>query len=277
MMKFPFASSPLRAFALSLSIALILMACNGQRGQRLEDLPTPASVDTLATDVFMTQNAPPEGYRGEVSFPQIDVDLNNLAGWRYIVQLEFNGVFARTPRETSANATAEVWFAQLGSARRVVVNTSGELIGRQENDDFEAVRLGPSAFLVRDNTCVVDIPDARTAADLRAGALVGGVAHAVPTGHSATVNGQEAWQYSFETVDLNLPAIRFSDNGYVEATGGELWVAPAVDAVVRFYVNLNVDNAIIFDRQLPVSGQVILRYDLYDIGTPANITTPFGC
>ncbi len=274
MMKFPFAPLLLCVFVLGI---FLLTACTGQRGQRLEDLPTPASVDTFATDVFMTQNAPPEGYRGDVAFPQVDANLNTLSGWRYIVQLEFNGVFARTPRETSANTTAEVWFAQLGSARRVVVNTAGELIGKKENDAFEAVRLGPSAFLVRDNTCVTGIPDAETAADLRAGSLVGGVTRAAPTGQRATINGQDAWQYAFNTTDLNLPAIRFSDNGYVEATGGELWLAPAVNSVVRFYVNLNVDNAIIFDRQLPVTGQVILRYDLYDIGTPPNITTPFGC
>ena len=48
-------------------------------------------------------------------------------------------------------------------------------------------------------------------------------------------------------------------------------------AVVRFYVNLDVENAFIFDRQLPVTGQVILRYDLYDIGVVPNITVPFGC
>ncbi|MBZ0300114.1 MAG: hypothetical protein K8J31_10250, partial [Anaerolineae bacterium] len=92
----------------------------------------------------------------------------------------------------------------------------------------------------------------------------------------ATLNSQEAWQYQFATEDLNLPAIRLDDDGTLNATG-ELWVAPESNVVVRFYVNLDVENAFIFDRQLPVTGQVILRYDLYDIGDVPNITIPFGC
>jgi hypothetical protein len=58
---------------------------------------------------------------------------------------------------------------------------------------------------------------------------------------------------------------------------GELWIAPQQRVVVRYYLNLTVNNAILFDRQLPVSGTVLLRYDLYDVGTPFNISVPFGC
>ena len=36
-------------------------------------------------------------------------------------------------------------------------------------------------------------------------------------------------------------------------------------------------HARIFGRQLPVDGRIILRYDLYDVGEPFNITQPFGC
>ena len=56
-----------------------------------------------------------------------------------------------------------------------------------------------------------------------------------------------------------------------------MWISPAHNAVVRFYLNLDVTNVVIFDRQLPVTGQVTMRYDLYDIGSDFNITTPFGC
>jgi hypothetical protein len=61
------------------------------------------------------------------------------------------------------------------------------------------------------------------------------------------------------------------------AAPGEIWVAPQHNVVVRFYVTLNVQNVYLFDRQLPVTGQVIIRYDLYDIGVPQNISVPFGC
>jgi hypothetical protein len=253
------------------------IACTG-RGQQLEDLPTQASIEGAATAQFLTENAPPEGFRDEISFPEVDAGLNELAGWRYVVNLEFEGTFARTPRQTDATASAEVWFNQLGTARRVVVSTSGELIGQEEDAEYEAVRLGPDAFLVRDNACLTNASnDAQTAADLRAGELVGGVNRATPTSLRATLNGEEAWQYTFTASDLNLPAIRLSDEGQFTLTGGEIWVAPEHNAVVRFYVNLDVTNAIIFDRALPVDGSVIIRYDLFDIGVAPNITVPFGC
>lgn len=258
----------------ALSICLLfLTGCN--RGQNIADIPTPASVEGLATAQVLTAVAPPEGFRDSVSFPEVDANLQQLQGGRYLVTLEFNGVFTSTPRTTSATATAEVWFNQSGT-RRVVVNIAGELLGETDSN-FEGVRLGSDSFLVKDNTCLSGGPDAVTAAGLRAGTLVGGAKVAIPAGEKATLNGQEAYKYDFTSANLNLPSIKLSDGGTVEATGGELWVAPALNAVIRFYVNLNVTNAIIFDRALPVDGQVIVRYDLYDVGQSTNIAVPNGC
>jgi hypothetical protein len=260
-----------------LGLVLLAAACTGQRGQQAADIPTLIAVDVAPTVFLLTENAPPPGFREAVSFPEVDVRLNQLTGWRYLVTLEFEGIFARTPRETSASARAEVWYNQLGSARRVEVETSGELIGQEEDTNFEAVRMGPDAFLVRDNACLSNAgDDAETAADLRAGFLVGGVNSAEPTGRHAILNGQEVWEYRVSNENLNLPAIRLDSDGTLNATG-ELWVAPEHNAVIRFYVNLDVENAFIFDRQLPVTGQVLLRYDLFDIGEATNITVPFGC
>lgn len=260
-----------------LLLAILLAACTGRRGQQVDDIPTLIPLDVAPTAFLLTENAPPPGFRESVAFPEVDARLNQLAGWRYLVTLEFDGIFARTPRETNATARAEVWYNQLGSARRVMVETSGELIGQEEDTSFEAVRMGPDAFLVRDNTCLSNAgDDAETAADLRAGFLVGGVTSATPTGRHAIINGQEVWEYRVTNDNLNLPAIRLDDDGSLNATG-EMWVAPEHNAVIRFYVNLDVENAYIFDRQLPVTGQVLLRYDLFDIGEATNITVPFGC
>lgn len=260
-----------------LVVMMLAVACTGRRGQQIGDIPTLIPLDIAPTVFLLTENAPPPGFRETVSFPEVDVGLNQLLGWRYLVTLQFDGIFARTPRETSATARAEVWYNQLGSARRVEVDTSGELIGQEEDARFEAVRMGPDAFLVRDNTCLSNAgEDAETAADLRAGFLVGGVTSAVPTGRHAIINGQEVWEYRVSNENLNLPAIRLDEDGTLNATG-ELWIAPEYNVVVRFYVNLDVENAFIFDRQLPVTGQVLLRYDLFDIGEATNITVPFGC
>lgn len=259
-------------------LLLLLAACNGRRGQTLEDLPTQASFDAVATAQFLTQNAPPPELGQTVSFPEVDQGLNELSGWHYVVHLEFEGLFARTPRETTAEANAEVWFNQVASSRRVLVETSGELLGREEDAAYEAVRLGPDAFLLRDNVCLSNSgEDAQIAANLSAGTLVGGVQTATSASKRATMNGLPAWQYTFDQAALNLPAIRVAEGGTVTLESGELWVTPEHQVVVRFYVNLDVENAYIFDRTLPVTGKVIIRYDLYDIGVVPNITVPFGC
>jgi hypothetical protein len=266
--------------ALLLAAAWIMAGCGG-RAARQPEIPTLANLDALATALPLTQNPPPAPFdRPQTGFARIDEGLTALEGWRYVVQLEFDGVFARTPRQTRASARAEVWYNQLATARRVLVSTQGELIGQTENVRYEAVRLGPDAFLVRDNVCQSGSGasrDAALAADLRASDLVGGVVNATPTGRSAVINGEPVWQYDFTADDLRVPSIALADGGQVVFESGELWIAPRARAVVRFYVNLNVDNALIFDRQLPVSGSVSLRYDLYDVGTAYNISVPFGC
>ncbi|NWF67733.1 MAG: hypothetical protein HXY40_01485 [Chloroflexi bacterium] len=270
----------LRTLVLLLALfALLLAACT--RGQTLEDLPTPVNPDTYPTEVFLTQNAPPAGF-STIAFPQVDLNLNRIAGWRYEVLLSFEGVFASTPRQTSASARAQVWFNQLGSARRVVLVTTGELIGQGTQDEtttIEGVRLGPDSFLVRAGVCLTNAgEDAARAADLSAGGLIGGITSAVPTGRQAVLNGVQAWQYQFSNDALVLPNIRPAEGGSIAMSApGEIWVAPAYNAIVRFYVTLDVQNAILFDRQLPVSGQVIIRFDLYEIGVAQNISVPFGC
>jgi hypothetical protein len=257
--------------------ALLLAAgCTGQRGQRLEDIPTPAQFDALATAQAQTANAPPPGFRDSVSFPEVDANLDDLDGARYEVQLEFDGVFARTTRTTSATTHAQISFNRVGSSRRVLVQTAGELLGRPDSS-FEAVRLGPDSFLVQNGQCLTEGVDAQTAAVLRAGTLIGGVTQAVPVARKAVINGEEAWQYVFTADALNLPNVHLEQGGTLNLAGGELWVAPARNVVVRFYLNLDVTNAVIFDRQLPVSGQILIRYDLYDAGKTTNITVPFGC
>jgi hypothetical protein len=159
----------------------------------------------------------------------------------------------------------------------VIFDTSGDLIGQDEDVAYEAVRLGPDSFLVQDNTCMSSgSDDAETAADLNAGGLVGGVTSAVPAGRRATINNEEAYLYSFEPESLNLPPVRL-DGASLTVNSQELWISPTRNAVVRFYMNLSVDNAVIFNSQLPVTGDLIVRYDASDFGTEFNITVPFGC
>lgn len=259
-----------------LLIILLLLAACEPRVLTPEPLPTPADISAVATGVVLTQNAPPAPYNVAIVFPGIDDGLAELAGWRATVRLEFDGVFARTTRPAAATASAEIEFNQLSSARRVLVETVGELVGQAEDTTYEAAQLGPDTFLIRDEVCQTNTDSSRLASDLRAGTLIGGVTRATPAGRRATINSIEVYGYNFTQEDLVLPTIRGGE-GDVVMTSGELWFSAAHNAVVRFWVNLQVTNSIIFDRQLPVDGTVVIRYDLYDIGTAYNITVPFGC
>lgn len=278
---------PAGRLAACLLLAAVFTACNLERGQSLEDLPTRVvSLEDLATAQMQTQNAPPPGFRESITFPQIDANLSALPNWRYEMLLEFNGVFSGTSRPATAHTLAQVSYNQLDSARRVLLEASGVLVNPEDDTPIrrEGVRLGPDTYLVQENVCLGAADGAAAVlADLRAGDLIGGVQRAVPDGVRATINGQTVWRYSFGAPDLNLPGIRFMQGGRIARFSAELWIAPEHNAVIRFWLTMDIENAVLNlvatsdDGALPVSGQLILRYDLYDIGVNPNITQPFGC
>jgi hypothetical protein len=259
-------------------MTLLIVSCRG-RGLTLDDLPTIIPPpDVISTSVALTENAPPPGYREALTFERVDRNLREIEGWRYVVLLEFDGIFSQTNRPTTAYARATVWYNQIGDARRVVVESSGELLQRPEGETFEAVRLGPDAFLVRGSNCLGNAEDdAQAASAITAGDLVGGARNALPTGQREIINGEESWRYDFGQGDLVLPAVRFADDTRITSMNSEMWVAPAHDAVVRYWVLLNIENARLLSNDLPVSGQLLLQYDLHDIGDVPNISVPFGC
>jgi hypothetical protein len=273
--------SPLSPILLAfLALVFASLACN-QQGQTTEDIPTLIpSIAILETSTFMTANAPPPGHREAQSFPLTDDNLATLENWHYEAILNFDGVFSYTPREVDASITANVWFNQPGNQRRVVTVIEGELLEQEENLTLEGVRLGNDTFLLRDNVCLGSVEgQAALVADLRIGDLIGGINNAIPDGHQATINGQEVWNYNFTTDDLNLPQFQLGDDSKIVMMDGELWISPQHNAVVRFYVNLDVENVRmeLFGNSLPLTGLLIIRYDLYDVGVNPNITQPFGC
>lgn len=240
-------------------------------------IPTLIDIDASATQVVLTQNAPPPGF-DTVDFTEIDANLSRLPGWRYDASLIFSGTYTRTTREANAATRANVWYNQVGSARRVVARVSGDLQEAEQDTRYEAVRLGPDAFLVRDGTCLTNAgEDAAVAADLSAGELLGGISFAQAAAQKATINSEEVWRYSFSQDDLVLPSITFAESGGITSVSGELWIAPQHNAVVRFYANIGVDNAFVLGSTLPLTGTVSLQYDLYDVGDVPNISVPFGC
>lgn len=264
----------MRKFAAVSLLLLWLAACQQTNPQVI---PTRAEPEAVATSIHLTENAPPPGF-DTVAFPRIDGNTEALSGWRYEMIFAFNGVFSRTTRETAVQTSATVTYNQVGSARRVIAQIDNDLETPADPLQLEAVRMGENAYLVREGNCILNAAeDAQLLADLSAGDLLGGVQRATTAAEIATINGTQVWRYDFTMDDLLLPNVGFREDSVILDLRKELWVSPEYDAVVRFYVTMEVENVTVFGSTLPVSGTVLLRYDLQEVGTPPNITIPFGC
>ncbi|GAB5494045.1 MAG: hypothetical protein Phog2KO_42600 [Phototrophicaceae bacterium] len=258
-----------------ITIIFILSACT-QQDSTPQVLPTLAEPDAIATGFVLTENAPPAGFE-TVSFPSIDANLELLSGWRYQMFFSFNGVFARTPRQTSASTQAVVTYNQVASARRVEAVIDVDLEDQTEPILFEGVRQGPNTFLLRDGQCASNTDQSTLLADLSAGNLLGGVHLATNAFRKEQINGQEVWLYNFLADDLILPNVRVGEEGRILSVIGEVWVAPEYNVIIRYNVTMEVENALIFDQELPISGTISLQYDLSEIGVVPNISIPNGC
>lgn len=263
-------------WVVSLFVLLCLAACE-PRSATPPPLPTLSTVDSAATALYLTQNAPPDGF-AKVSFPRIDQTLTQLAGWRYDAVFTFEGTYARTTRPVAARAELKAWYDQVGSARRVQVMLDTDLDPEIAPLSYEGAQLGPDTFLVREGRCEkVNTPDAKAAVDLSVGDLLGGVQTAESQGEKATVNNAQVWRYTLSPDAISMPSVILSDESRFSNLRGEFWVAPEPNTVMRYYLTMDVENVMLFASPLPVTGTLTLQYDLYDVGQVQNISVPFGC
>ncbi len=267
----------IRTLCLALCVVL-LTACDLNPAPGA--LPTVSSLEMAGTAVYLTQNAPPIGFEQSVTFPALDSRLTSLPSWNASLKLTFDGIFATTQQKTAGKLDAQIYSSELTSARRVVFSASGTAFGVTDDRAVEAVRLGNDYFLVVQSSkvCgkVTDAPS-RKIADLTAATLLGGIKHAVPTGQHDTINKLAAWEYSFLPDDVTLPILNTGDGGNFTVAAGDLWVAPSVNAVVRYSLTINVENVTLLQSDQPVTGQLRVGYELHEIGAQYNITVPFGC
>lgn len=267
-----------RFLILVISIIMIIVTGCSDRGLTPDDLPTPASREAVGTSVALTRIAPPRGFNEFVSFPAIDDRLPVVSNWQYELTLRFSGVFTGTTRPAEGVTTMNAWYDLVGQRQRVVIERSGNLLTSEDETTVqsEGVRIIDNTFLVQDNVCVAqNTEDAEALADLRASDFIGGVDRATPAGAPERINGEEVWPYAVALEQIIRPPAL--DEGTVTGFQAELWVAPEHDAVIRYYVTLNIENAIIFNSSAPLTGTVTILYDLTNIGVDPNITRPFGC
>lgn len=255
-------------------LGLALSAC--RQREIVITMPTQANMDMAATASVLTREAPPSGF-DTVSFPQLDANTAALDHFRAEVSFVFNGTFSRTPRLAAADTSAVITAYPAEQARRVVATITNTIQPDTRPITLDAVLLGNDPFLVRNGTCTDRPEEARLATQLDAAALLGGIEQAQVAPRRATLNGEAVWLYTFTQADMLLPALTMGDNSRVIGLSGELWVSPSRNVVVRYYVNLDVDNVTLFNQPLPVTGSILMRYDLYLHEEPPNINVPYGC
>ncbi len=264
---------------------LLLVACG--RGEQTDDAPIPtlASFDTLPTAYFLTQNAPPPGF-SSLALDPIERGLTDHPGWAYTLSGSFSGTFDVTGDAAQGSLSVLVQGNELGQARRVVLEVSGSAFAPgQETVRLEGVRISNDYYLVDVNgQCSQGdsgLAGNAIIADLAAGQIIGGVTQAVPTGHRDTLNDLSAWQYTFAPQDARLPAVVTHANSQV-TLAADLWVAPEVNAVLRYEVTVTVRGVHLLwaDRTgSTVSGTLSLRYELDPTAFRElpNISVPHGC
>ncbi len=264
---------PVRKTAAAALLMILLAGCRGL-GQTP---PPPAhSVESLATSVALTENAPPPGFES-LEVPLVDAGLEVLPGYHYTVDVRFTGVFDADLRSASAHIRAEVWWDSVAPARRVVLDAEGEVFAT-EPQRFEAVRIGEAYYVLDENgRCLINAEEvARAVAGFDVGSLIGGIATTPYSGTQAVLNGVQAYRYDVSAQNSLLPLVRLLEDSALAVTG-ELWVTPHLNAVTRYYANVDLSAVQLFDGEPLVSGQLFIRYDAIDLGEVPNISIPFGC
>lgn len=268
-------------FTLLLGVVL-LAACDRVLDDSEDDvvLPTRAVVnpETIRTSEFLTQNAPPPGFES-VAYPEIDDNLLTTVYSRFEIIATFDGFYADTREAVEEGyMRIRVWNDEFNRRRHVQLEFLGDVFSA-DSTDLDIVRIG-NDYYMRDasGACITDPAIIADIATIRAGQVIGGVEFAQPTGQQDTINGEQAWQYGFDAQFINPPNVQLQDpNAELDYLRGEVWASPEYNVALHFEVTLNVNRAVLFFGDRPVTGRLSYTYDVYNIGEPPNISIPNGC
>jgi hypothetical protein len=237
-------------------------------------VPTIADVEDAATAIVLTENAPPEGFQ-TVSYNEIDVNLSQLAYSRFEIDITFEGIYADTNEPTMGSMHLEAVANELTVAREVDIEFDGDIFSG-ESSDLKAVRLSNNYYMINPNgVCITETSQIQEIANIRAGQIIGGVESAGTTGTRREINGYQAWQYGFAPEALVRPQLQTTAE--LDLLTGEMWVVPEFQVVIRYIIEMNVENAQLLFGNRPVTGRVRFEYNVYDINLEQNISIPNGC
>lgn len=255
---------------------LVVITVTGCRGLGQTPPPPAHTVESLATSMALTENAPPPGFES-VEVLLVDDGLADLPGYHYVVDVRFEGVFDADLQSTSAHIRASVWWDSVAPARRVVLDVEGEVFSA-EPQHFEAVRIGEDYYLLDENgRCLINADEvAQAVANFDAGSLIGGIGTTPYSGTQAVLNSVQAYRYDVSADNSQLPLVHQGENSAL-TVNGELWLTPDLAVVTRYYANAEMSAVRLFQGEALVSGQLFVRYDAVDLGDVPNISIPFGC
>lgn len=262
--------------------SLLLSACD-QVLDNDDDVIIPTRVDvdsqSLLTAEYYTQQAPTPGFE-TVSFPEIDDNLLTTVYSRAEIHATFSGFFSES-RESieDARMTVKIWNDEFNVRRHVLLEFEGTVFSG-DSTNLDIVRFGSNQYYMMDpdGSCITDSEQIAEIATIRAGQLIGGVEFAQPTARINTINGYLAWEYGFDPQFINPPLLQFTDDtSALDYLTGTIWVAPAENVVVRYIIEMNVNRAILFFGDRPVTGRLRYQYDVFDLGERPNISIPNGC
>ncbi len=262
-------------------LAGVISACNASSSQA--PIPTVVDLTTLPTSIFLTDNAPPQGF-GVINADPIDVNLGAYQGWTYTITGHFAGTFDTTGETAEGQFLATVQANELGQTRRVVLEAEGAaFLLDAALLQLEGVRWSNDYYVVDINgRCTHDQQSGTAIADLGASQLIGGVSYAVPTGHRKDIAGIPAWQYTFAPDTVRLPALHQTADSAI-ILGADLWFSPDKNAVLVYEVSATVEHVyLLWADQASgntVSGTLYLRYELTvaELDVQPNISIPNGC
>lgn len=246
--------------------------------------PTVASIDSLQTSIFLTENAPPAPY-GQITFDPLDSSLEQRLGWSYTVRGSFEGTFDATGEPAEGEFTMRAEANELGEARRVVLTVEGRAISPHVTQRrLEGVRFSNDYYFVgADGVCQTGKALASPIADLSVGEIMGGIHGWTPNGQRDVMGDYAVWEYVPDAGSVRLPVARLTGtDGELDYTA-ELWFAPDLNAVVVYDLTIDVQQAHLLwaeaGEDTAVSGTLHLRYelDLSAIDSQPNISIPNGC
>ncbi len=272
----PIARYPRQLLVIILSFSFVLSACDFSGD---DPVPTQADFESLGTSTVLTAQAPPANF-SEINYAVIDDKLAQLPYSHTTIHVRFTGVYDDNGERAEGSMEYNAFTNNLSNSRIVQLKFEGDIFADTDGATLTAARISNSYFMITlNNDCVTAEEEVAVFANLRPGQLIGGVSNAGPTGRKDVADdvrvGVEIYEYGFAPEAVVPPQIQTSAD--LDFLVGTVWVAPELQVVTQYIVEMNVQNATLFYGKRAVSGRLRYEYNVSEVDIEPNISIPNGC